>query len=208
MTIRIPALVALLVATALPLAAQERPAPPGQPPIERLEALRLERLQEALDLTQEQTETLRRQMDQNRTAMRESFDRQQAAIDALHESLKGEPADQEGLRRALAEVEASRADMERLRESHMADLERTLTLEQRAKFLLFNRQFDSRLRELVERHHRGPEEPGRLREPPDAPRAPRMERPEPSREERIEMLEHRIQEMQGELEDLRGGAGD
>ena len=50
------------------------------------------------------------------------------------------------------------------REQHVAELSRTLTLERRAKFLLFNRQFDSRLRELVERHrggHADPDGPGR-----------------------------------------------
>lgn len=77
----------------------------------------------------------------------------------------------------------------------LAELSRTLTLEQRAKFLLFNRQFDSRLRELVERHrggHGAPDGPGR-----DAERRP------PIREERIESLERRIAEMQRDLEKLR-----
>lgn len=206
MTIRIPILaLTLLVAAALPLAAQERTTPPGPPPIERLEALRLERLQEALDLTDDQTATLRRQLESNREAMRESFERQHAAMETLHESLRGEPANEDALRRALAEVESARAQMERLREQQMAELGRTLTLEQRAKFLLFNRQFDSRLRELVERH-RG-NRPG---EPPDPGRAPRgpglaPDRPEPTRGQRIEMLERRIEEMQRELEELRSG---
>ncbi|MGH7589498.1 MAG: hypothetical protein ACRELU_13000 [Gemmatimonadota bacterium] len=64
----------------------------------------------------------------------------------------------------------------------------------RAKFLLFNRQFDSRLRELVERHrggHADPDGPGR-----DAERRP------PTREERIESLERRIAQRQRELEEL------
>ena len=77
----------------------------------------------------------------------------------------------------------------------MVELSRTLTLEQRAKFLLFNRRFDSRVWELVERHRRGhgaPDRPGR-----DAERRP------PTREERIESLERCIAEMQRELEELR-----
>jgi hypothetical protein len=115
-------------------------------------------------------------------------------MEALEKSLGSQPADQEALRRSLAEVEAARAQMERQREQHMAELGRTLTLEQRAKFLLFNRQFDSRLRELVERH-RGREHGDRG--------APGMERREPTREEKIESLEKRIAEMQRELEALR-----
>lgn len=211
MKIRIPTLAgALLLTAVLPVLAQERAAPAGPPPIERLEKLRLERLQESLGLTEGQTESLRRQLEENRAAMRESFERHHAAMESLHESLKAEPANQEALRRALADVEAARERMEELRDRQMADLGGTLTLEQRAKFLLFNRQFDSRLRELVERRHGGkPGEPHRLREEPGAPRAPGAgpERPEPTREQRIEFLEKRIEEMQRQLEELRSGSG-
>lgn len=229
MKTRIPVLiVVLLAAGALPLAGQERPAPPARepllldrtpgppPPIERLESLRLERLQEALDLTDEQTATLRRELGENRAAMREAFERQHAAMEALRESLKDEPVDQASLRRALADVEAARAEMERRRERQMAELGRTLSVEQRAKFLLFNRQFDARLRELVERR-RAPASPGRQGQfpmrvvpprdldhrMPVVPPRPGYERREPSREERIEMLERRIGELQRELEELR-----
>lgn len=192
---------ALLLVASLPLAAQERAGPPGPPPIERLEQLRIERLQETLGLTEEQTETLRQQMERSHESMRETFERQKEAMDALEESLAGQPVDQDALRRALADVEAAREQMERQREQHMAELGRTLTLEQRAKFLLFNRQFDSRLRELVERHR------GRGHAPPGEPGLG-PERREPTREEMIESLEKRIAEMQQELQELRSGSRD
>lgn len=195
MTIRIGAIAGALVGiTSLPVAAQERAAPPP-PPHERIERLRLDRLQESLDLTDEQTETLRQQMERSHEAMRESFDRQKDAMEALEQSLAARPPDEGALRRALAEVETAREAMEREREQHVAELSRTLTLEQRAKFLLFNRQFDSRLRELVERHRGGHAPPG------DLGRGP--ERYGASRAERIESLERRIAEMQRELEELR-----
>lgn len=221
MKIRIPTLAgALLLAAALPVLAQERAAPAGPPPIERLEKLRLERLQESLGLTEEQTESLRRQLEENRAAMRESFERHHAAMESLHESLKGEPANQEALRRALADVEAARERMDELRDRQIADLGGTLTLEQRAKFLLFNRQFDSRLRELIERR-RAPDSPGRQGQfrmrvvpprdldygMPVVPPQPGYERPAPTREQRIEFLEKRIEEMQRQLEELRSGSG-
>ena len=186
---------ALLLATSLPLAAQERTAPPG-PPHERIERLRLERLHAALGLTEEQTETLRRQMERSHESMRASFERQREALETLERTLAARPPDEDALRRALAEVESARAAMEREREQHMAELSRTLTLEQRAKFLLFNRQFDSRLRELVDQHR------GRGRDDHEGhDMAP--ERREPSREQRIESLERRIAAMQRELEELR-----
>lgn len=195
---------ALLLSGSVPLAAQEHPAPSSPPPIERLEQLRFERLHEALGLSQEQTATLHEHMERSHQEMRRSFQRQKEAVEALERSLAVEPADQAALRRSLAEVEAARAQMESQRERHLAELERTLSLEQRAKFLLFNRRFDSRLRELVEKH-RG----GHGAEAPHGPPAPHaMEGAAgrgATREQKIELLERRIAEMERELVELRSG---
>jgi Spy/CpxP family protein refolding chaperone len=188
-------MLALAAATSLP--AQELPPPQDRPAIERLERLRVERMHDALGLTEEQTATLHAQMERSHTALRESFHRQSAAMEALEKSLAAHPVDQKALRRALAEVESARAQMESERERHMAELARTLTPEQRAKFLLFNRQFDARLRELVDRHRGRRHGEGGGHE---------VDRPAPSREERIEALEKRIAEMQEELEELKSGA--
>lgn len=190
---------ALLLATALPLAAQEG-APP-RPPHERIERLRLERLHESLGLTEEQTEALRRQMERSHQAMLESFARQREAMEALEKSLAERPPDEEALRRAMAEVETSRGAMEREREQHMAELARTLTVEQRARFLLFNREFDSRLRELVEKHRHGRAgDAGHAAAP--APGWGPDQRPA-GREQKIEFLEQRIRELQRQLDELR-----
>jgi Spy/CpxP family protein refolding chaperone len=202
MTMRIVTIgAALLLGAVLPLAAQERPAPP--PPHERIERLRMERLHESLGLTEEQTETLRRQMERSHEAMRQSFGRQREAMEALEKSLAERPPDEEALRRAMAEVETAREAMEREREQHMAELSRTLTLEQRARFLLFNREFDSRLRELVEKHRHGREG---VAAHEGAPRALPWRVPDPpqaTHEQKIEFLEQRIRELQRQLEELR-----
>jgi Spy/CpxP family protein refolding chaperone len=189
-------ILALAVATSLPA---QVPPPHERPAIERLERLRLERLHDALDLTEEQAATLHAQMERSHTVMRESFRRQTEAMAALEKSLAARPVDHEALRRALADVESAREQMERERERHMAELGRTLTPEQRAKFLLFNRQFEDRLRELVDKHRgRGHGEEG----------GHGPERPAPSREERIEALEKRIAELQEELAELRSETDD
>lgn len=204
MTIRIATIgAAFLLAAVVPLAAQERPAPP--PPHERIERLRLERLHESLGLTEEQTETLRRQMERSHQAIRESFERQREAMEALEKSLADRPPDEEALRRAMAEVETAREAMEREREQHMAELSRTLTLEQRARFLLFNREFDSRLRQLVEKHRHG-REGGAPHEGVTAPRTLPGRVPDQrqaTREQQIEFLEQRIRELQRQIEELR-----
>jgi Spy/CpxP family protein refolding chaperone len=152
----------LLAAGALP--AQERLAPPdsvpGQnapaetrdraPALERLEALRYQRLQNALGLSDEQTRALRRLATANRDALRQSMEREQAAVRALERTLAAEPVDEDELARSLDAVESARADMERVRREQIEGLSRVLTPEQRARYLLFNRRFDARLRELIE----------------------------------------------------------
>jgi Spy/CpxP family protein refolding chaperone len=143
------------------LAAQERLAPPGEaspqepparqsPAVERLEALRYQRLQEALALSDEQTRALRRLATANREALRESMEREQSSVEALERTLAADPVDDAALARSLDAVEAARADMERVRREQIEGLSRVLTPEQRARYLLFNRRFDARLRELIE----------------------------------------------------------
>ena len=205
MTIRIGTIAgALLLATMLPLAAQERAAPPP-PPHERIERLRLERRHQSLGLTGEQTETLRRHMERSHQAMRASFERQREAMATLEKTLAERPPDEAALRRALADVETAREAMEREREQHMAELSRTLTPEQRARFLLFNREFDSRLRELVERHRHGREGDAAHGAPPPQRALPGRgpDQGPATREQKIEFLEQRIREMQRQLDELR-----
>jgi Spy/CpxP family protein refolding chaperone len=161
-----------ILLSAASLAAQDRLAPPsdaapGQAPaqrrapaVERLEAIRYQRLQEALGLTDEQTRNLRRLATANRDAFRQSMDREQAAVLALERTLAREPVDEVALARSLDAVEAARADMERLRREQIEGLSRVLTAEQRARYLLFNRRFDARLRELVEERRGVPGTPG------------------------------------------------
>lgn len=152
--IAIPVVALGLLLSATSIAAQERLAPRGgtqpEPPIERLEQVRFERLQAALGLTDEQTRTLRRQVTANREALRLSLERERAAVQALERTLASEPVDEDALQRTLDAVDDARTEMERVRRDQMEGLSRILNPEQRARFLLFNRRFDARLRELID----------------------------------------------------------
>lgn len=170
MRLRIAIAVGSLLLAAAPLAAQERLAPPDEdarqapaapaqrrlPAMERLEAIRYERLQEALGLSDERTRALRRLATANRDALRQSMELEQAAVQALERTLASEPVDEAALARSLDAVEAARADMERLRREQIEGLSRVLTAEQRARYLLFNRRFDARLRELIQERRSAP----------------------------------------------------
>lgn len=170
-----------ILLSAASLAAQERLAPPsdaapGQAPaqrrapaMERLEAIRYQRLQEVLGLSDEQTRALRRLATANQDALRQSMEREQAAVLALERTLAREPVDEAALARSLDAVDAARADMERLRREQIEGLSRVLTAEQRARYLLFNRRFDARLRELIEERRGATGAPGaRGRAPSDS----------------------------------------
>ena len=158
-----------ILLSVISLAAQERLAPQDEAPtsqapaVERLEAVRYQRLQAALGLSDEQTRALRRLVAANRDALRQSMEREQAAVQTLERTLATKPVDEAALARSLDAVESARADMERVRREQIEGLSRVLTPEQRAKYLLFNRRFDARLRELIaERRgaHRAPGTPG------------------------------------------------
>lgn len=163
-----------ILLSAASIAAQERLAPSDEaqrqapaaaaqrrePAVERLEALRYQRLQAALGLSDEQTRALRRLVTANREALRASMEREQGAVQALERTLTSEPVDEDALARSLDAVEAARAEMERLRREQIEGLSRVLTPEQRARYLLFNRRFDARLRELIEERRGSPGAPG------------------------------------------------
>lgn len=204
--------------SAAPLTGQERPAPPdapGAPPaLERLERLRFERMQEALKLNEVQMQTLRENMEAVRRAQRDALEQQRQTMERLRQALQSEPVEEEAVRRALEALETQRETMERQREGMRQQLEQSLTAEQRAKLLLFNRQFDDRLRALMDKRRsghapgagpgspRGQGQPG-LR----GPRGPLLDRRHPAEDEAAR-LRQQIEHLQRRLEELERERGD
>lgn len=175
----IPFLAALLCVAA-PATGQQGPPPDGPHPppeaIERLEKVRMERMQAALDLTEQEAESIRARMQEHRAQMREAMEEQREAMERLHETLRDEPVDQQEVARALEAVERERERMQALRDRHRDEVGRGLSPEKRAKMMLFNQRFEHRLRELMAR--RGAPAPGRgMPGRPRGPRAPRRGSP-------------------------------
>ncbi len=155
------ALVAAVAVTA-PVRAQE----PGPG---RLEELRFQRMQEALRLNDAQLETLRQTMERRRQAYRQAMESQRRAMQRLQTELRREHVDERAVDQALRDIDAQRDLLERLRQEQDQSLRRVLTPEQRAKFLLFNRRFDERLRQLM-RERAGRRAAPRARPPVRRPR--------------------------------------
>ena len=143
--VRILSLIVSLLA-AYPAAAQQRPD------LDRLEELRFERMREALDLSEQQVVTLRPTMEELRRRNRELREGHDQAMERLREALQS--GDEAAVEDALAAMEQRRAEAQELRRRNERRLAEVLRPDQRARFHLFNEQFDSRLRELIERHRR------------------------------------------------------
>lgn len=150
----------LLLLVTSPAFAQEGPPPRGERPppegIERLERIRFERMQRALDLTDGEVAALRSRMEEHRGEMRETMVEQREAMERLHAALRADPVDQGEVARAMEAVERHRKAMRTLRDRHREAVGRDLSPEKRAKLMLFNERFDRRLRELMS-HHRARE---------------------------------------------------
>jgi Spy/CpxP family protein refolding chaperone len=117
--------------------------------VEQLEQLRIRRLQNALELNDREARELEAVMRDFRRQDRDTAFKRRDATQRLRQVLGQEPVNDNEVSRALDEVEAQRRATERLREQQRQRLGQLLTPQQRAKFMLFNRQFDARLRQLM-----------------------------------------------------------
>lgn len=147
--------VTLLLLAAGTANAQQTDLPPAA--LERLERVRMERLREALELDEATARELGRLMQNFRRERHEAALAQRSATQTLQRTLQRRPVDENEVSRALEALERSRRSAHELGQRQLAELGRVLSPSQRAKFLLFNRQFDERLRqELVKRRIRRP----------------------------------------------------
>lgn len=164
----IPWTIALLLLPAVPTAGQEAAPPPGEGPppeaIERLERVRMERMQEALELSDQEVASIRSAMKEHREEMRRAMVEQREAMDRLERALRDEPVDQREVARAMEAIERRRERVQALRDRHRNEIGRDLSPEKRARMMLFNQRFERHLRELMARHRR-----------------PHMDRPVPGR---------------------------
>lgn len=221
MTMRTIAITILALALAAAAAVgQERPrrgGPPGSPPFaERLHEIRMERLQEALELSDEATVALREEMERNRRAHRDALEARRGAIRELREELAEDPIRESEIARALEGLERHHETMGRLQREHHARLAEVLTPSQRARFLVFSRRFDERLRQMLHRG-RGPLGPDRndarvsrrgVERRPGPPAGGPREDPEARADalrRRIERMENAMERMRDELRRLESG---
>jgi hypothetical protein len=161
-TFAVIALIAL--AAASPVRAQEGPPPdePGGPgrPFERIQQLRKVRLVEMLEMNEDQAARFMARFNAFEDLRKKTMQDRGEAMDRLEKSVRNK-ADSTEYTKSFAEIMKIDDQMSDQRKQFFLGLGDILTIEQRAKFILFERRFQKELREAMrEAAHRRRSEGG------------------------------------------------
>ncbi len=155
LSLTLAALLLAVAATAMaqpaPCRADERPWRGKQNPREMTEAFRLYKMTEYLELSEEQTAKLFPRMAAVRKAQQEGMDKVREKMKELRQLVKKE--DWAKGAKLAEEIHAMRGEQMRKHHEAMGDLMKLLTVEQRAKFALFDQRFQGHLQRVGERMH-------------------------------------------------------
>jgi hypothetical protein len=158
--------VALLLSLVMPLYGQQGPpgAPPGRPEdrhvFERVERLKKVRMIEMLELSEDQSARFVPRLNDHESHRKELFKARNEALDRVDRLLRNR-ADAGELEKEFATIADLNTQMADEGNKFFGGLKDLLTETQRAKLLLFERQFDRELREAfreVQRRHQPPSE--------------------------------------------------
>lgn len=116
---------------------------------ERIETLRLWKMIEFLDLTEEQWDKFLPLFHRFQEAQKELKAAKRDLFDSLKEELESKEPDQGKIRAILTELEKNQEALEKERKDFLIDSGKTLTLIQEARLLLFEREFEKKLRETI-----------------------------------------------------------
>lgn len=137
---------------------EPKPPPPEHQAREKLEALRIWRLTEELNLTEEQSAEFFPRLRRLRLLREERQEKRRALINRLEEGLKSR-ATAPQLRAMLDSLEAMEEDFRRSETALRRELSRVLTVEQQVRLLLFQEHFERQTRQIIRQLGR----PGRPR---------------------------------------------
>jgi len=174
----------LVIALLLPgIVARAQQAPQGGPPMDdmfsdpdrgpaseakrdevrkKIEAVRIYQLTEELkldDTTSAKLSSLLSSVDQKRRDLQKE---QMAGMRSLRDALKQAKPDESKIKQVLTKLEQNRRGMLDLRESEMKNLKDILTVEQQARFIVFQHDFQHNMRKMIAgaRHGNGPGKSG------------------------------------------------
>jgi len=128
----------------------DRPSEREQPANvrQRVEAMRMWRLTKALDLDEKTSARLFPLLNKYDKRRFESERALREGIRELREALRDKR--EERLKALLAKLEKGHEEIMRTNDAERADLKKVLTLEQQARFILFQQEFDMEMRRMIE----------------------------------------------------------
>lgn len=122
--------------------------PPGRPPLERIERFKKMRMLEMLELGEEQSARFIARYNEQEQKRRELMKQRDELLDRLEQLLRAKADESEYQKLFIEIIDINR----RIGEERLAffnGLSDLLTIEQRAKLLLFERRFENELREAM-----------------------------------------------------------
>jgi Spy/CpxP family protein refolding chaperone len=140
-----------VLAAAIVAATASAPAQPEHPmgrPMERMERLKKVRMIEMLSLSEDQSSRFFARLNEHENRRRELMKAKGESLDKV-ERLVRNRADEKEIEKVFAEVADAEGRFAEENQRFFAGLKDLLTVEQRAKFLLFERQFERELREAL-----------------------------------------------------------
>ena len=130
------------------------PPAPGRPgPAEGrrlIETIKIWRMTEALNLTEDQAAKLFPKLTQLETSRREFHGRQRLLRDELAEILKQRPLREIDIKARLEELDRAEIDFKGRERSVMGELRSILSLEQQARLALFEERFEMEMRRTIQ----------------------------------------------------------
>jgi Spy/CpxP family protein refolding chaperone len=125
---------------------------------ENIETLRVWKLLETLNLSEEQSTKFLPALKEFQTAKKNFEDRRRDLLEELETTLNAGPND-EKLKEILGKLEDNRRQFQTATDSYLEKAKSILTIEQQAQLFLFEDKFEKRIRETIEQirggHSRG-----------------------------------------------------
>jgi len=125
---------------------------PGEPAPERLETLRVWKLTEYLDLSQEQATTFFPVLHAHKEELRSLDSTERAIQDEIAERVESGGVEQQFVNEKLQEIQEIQENQLEKEHEFMRSLPEYLTPRQQAKYLIFDRHFHRMLRKAMEQH--------------------------------------------------------
>jgi hypothetical protein len=134
----------------------------GRRSIETIETIKIWKMTEALQLSEDQAIKLFPKLTRLGASRREFHRRQHALREELAELLRQRPAREVEMKRKLEELDRSESDFRSLERAVRGELQSILSLEQQARLALFEERFEAEMRRAIHelrqrRHGLGPD---------------------------------------------------